>query len=201
MDLAHLYDRTAKVKARICDAEGNVVKTIDDTGVKPWKWEPGKMNDDKTWTNPVASNESFDIDTAGLAPGRYYVSIGVFGENASGPNPDTLIGSLGRDVYGWESVGMFEVNQPAAPTPGTPDDSGTHGGASGGEQGGSADGSVSGTGAETKLDSTAGRKGDAGADGESDGKWRMPTDPRKRRALVQTGYTAGGEEKTRRRRQ
>ena len=53
------------------------------------------MNDDKTWTDPVVSNESFDIDTAGLAPGRYYVSIGVFGENASGPNPDTLIGSLG----------------------------------------------------------------------------------------------------------
>lgn len=194
--VAHSYDRTAKVKARICDAEGNVVKTIDDTGAKPWKWEPGKMNDDKTWTNPVVSNESFDIDTAGLAPGRYYVSIGVFGENATGPNPDTLIGSLGRDVYGWESVGMFEVNQPAAPTPGTPGDSGTHGGASGGENGGTADGSGNGTGTEAKHDrkpdSTADGKGDAGTDGESDGKWHMPTNPRKRRALVQTGYTAGG---------
>lgn len=194
--VAHSYDRTAKVKARICDAEGNVVKAIDDTGAKPWKWEPGKMNDDKTWTDPVVSNESFDIDTAGLAPGRYYVSIGVFGENASGPNPDTLIGSLGRDVYGWESIGMFEVNQPAAPTPDTPGDSGTHGGTPGGEQGGTADGNGSGTGTEAKPDrkpdSATDGKGDAGADSESDGKWHMPTNPRKRRALVQTGYTAGG---------
>lgn len=194
--VAHSYDRTAKVKARVYDAEGNVVKTIDDTGTKPWKWEPGKMNDDKTWTDPVVSNESFDIDTAGLAPGRYYVSIGVFGENATGPNPDTLIGSLGRDVYGWESVGMFEVTQPAAPTPDTPGDSGTHGGASGGEQGGTADGNGSGTGTEAKPDrkpdSAVDRKGDAGTDGESDGKWHIPTNPRKRRALVQTGYTAGG---------
>lgn len=190
--VAHSYDRAAKVKARICDAEGNVVKTIDDTGAKPWKWEPGKMNDDKTWTDPVVSNESFDIDTAGLAPGRYYVSIGVFGENATGSNPDTLIGSLGRDVYGWESIGMFEVNQPAAPTPDTPGDSGTHGGASGGEQGGTTDGSVSGTGTEAKPDSATDGKGDTGTDGESDGKWHMPMNPRKRRALVQTGYTAGG---------
>lgn len=190
--VAHSYDRTAKVKARVYDAEGNVVKTIDDTGTKPWKWEPGKMNDDKTWTDPVVSNESFDIDTAGLAPGRYYVSIGVFGENATGPNPDTLIGSLGRDVYGWESVGMFEVNQPAAPTPDTPGDSGTHGGASGGEQGGTTNGSVSGTGAEAKSDGAADGKGDTETESESDGKWHMPTNPRKRRALVQTGYTAGG---------
>ena len=182
--VAHSYDKSAKVKARICDAEGNIIKTIDDTGAEPWKWEPGKMNDDKTWTDPVISNESFDIDTAGLAPGRYYVSIGVFGENATGSNPDTLIGSLGRDVYGWESVGMFEIAQPAAPTPDTPGDSGTHGGAT--------DGSVSGTGAEAKTDSTTDRKGDTATDGESDGKWHMPTNPRKRRALVQTGYTAGG---------
>lgn len=190
--VAHSYDRAAKVKARICDAEGNVVKTIDDTGAKPWKWEPGKMNDDKTWTDPVVSNESFDIDTAGLAPGRYYVSIGVFGENASGSNPDTLIGSLGRDVYGWESIGMFEIAQPAAPTPDTPGDSGTHGGASGGEQGGTTNGSVSGTGAEAKSDGAADGKGDTETESESDGKWHMPTNPRKRRALVQTGYTAGG---------
>lgn len=190
--VAHSYDRTAKVKARICDAEGNVVKTIDDTGAKPWKWELGKMNDDKTWTDPVVSNESFDIDTAGLAPGRYYVSIGVFGENASGSNPDTLIGSLGRDVYGWESIGMFEIAQPAAPTPDTPGDSGTHGGASGGEQGGTTNGSVSGTGAEAKSDGAADGKGDTETESESDGKWHMPTNPRKRRALVQTGYTAGG---------
>lgn len=107
-------------------------------------------------------------------------------------NPDTLIGSLGRDVYGWESVGMFEVNQLTAPTPDTPGDSGTHGGT----HGGTADGNGSGTGTEAKPDrkpdSAVDKKGDAGADSESDGKWHMPTNPRKRRALVQTGYTAGG---------
>ena len=150
------------------------------------------MNDDKTWTDPVVSNESFDIDTAGLAPGRYYVSIGVFGENATGQNPDTLIGSLGRDVYGWESVGMFEVNQPSQQQPGASDNGGKGDGASGGEQGGTTDGSVSGTGAEAKPNGATDRKGDAGTDGESDGKWHMPKNPRKRKALIQTGYTAGG---------
>lgn len=35
-------------------------------------------------------------------------------------------------------------------------------------------------------------KGDTETESESDGKWHMPTNPRKRRALVQTGYTAGG---------
>lgn len=65
------------------------------------------------------------------------------GEASVSPSPDSSIGSLGRDVYGWESIGMFEIAQPAAPTPDTPGDSGTHGGASGGEQGGTTNGSVS----------------------------------------------------------
>ena len=194
--VAHSYDRASKVKARICDAEGNVVKTIDDTGAKPWNWEPGKLNDDKIWTNPTVSNESFDIDTSSLAPGRYYVSIGVFGGGASGStSPDSSIGSLGRDVDGWEAVGMFEVRQPGHQVPSEPSDpSGGDGGTGSGAPDGGAGGSSSGVGGDgEKTDNHGAVGGDTGtAGGAVDGDWSMPKDPEKRAALVKTGYTAGG---------
>ena len=194
--VAHSYDRAAKVKARICDAEGNVVKTIDDTGAKPWKWEPGKLNDDKAWTNPTVSNESFDIDTVGLAPGRYYASIGVFSGEASGStSPDSSIGSLGRDVDGWEAVGMFEVRQPGQQIPSGPSDSanGDGGTGSGTPDGGVDDSSSGGKEDGEETDKPGAVGDDAGTVGDAvNGGWNMPKDPEKRAALVKTGYTAGG---------
>ena len=193
--VAHSYDRAAKVKASICDAEGNIVKTIDDTGAKPWEWEPGRLNDDRTWINPTISNESFDIDTAGLAPGRYYVSIGVFSGDASGsPSPDSSIGSLGRDVDGWEAVGMFKVRKPGQQIPSGPSDSsdGDGGTGSGASDGGVGDAASGGKGDGEKPDSHGAAGGNTGiTEDAADGGWSMPKDPKKRAALVKTGYTAG----------
>lgn len=188
--------KSAKVKARICDAEGNVIKTIDDTDAKPWKWEPGKLNDDRTWTNPVVSNESFDIDTAGLAAGRYYVSIGVFSGEASGsPSPDSSIGSLGRYVDGWEAVGMFEVRQPGQQIPSEPSNpsDGNGGQGSGGHGRTAGDSASGGEGDGERTDNPGAVGGDTETTGSSvDGDWNMPKDPEKRAAIVQTGYTASG---------
>ena len=194
--VAHSYDKSAKVKARVCNAEGNVVKTIDDTGAKPWEWEPGKLNDERVWIDPVISSESFDIDTAGLAPGRYYVSIGVFsGESSGSPSPDSSIGSLGRDVDGWEAVGMFEVRQPEQQIPSEPSDSadGDGGTGNGTPDGTGGDSSFGGKGDGERTDSPGAVGGDTGTVEDAiDGGWSIPKDPEKRAALVKTGYTAGG---------
>ena len=148
-----------------------------------------------TWTNPTISSESFDIDTAGFAPGRYYVSIGVFSCDASGsPSPDSSIGSLGRDVDGWEAVGMFEVWQPGQQIPSGPSDSSDGGGGtgSGASDGGVGDAASGGKGDGEKPDSHGAAGGNTGiTEDAADGGWSMPKDPKKRAALVKTGYTAG----------
>ena len=192
--VAHSYDKSAKVKARICDAEGNIIKTIDDTGAEPWKWEPGRLNDGRTWTNPTVSNESFDIDTAGLTPGRYYASIGVFSGEASGStSPDSSIGSLGRDVDGWEAVGMFEVRQPGQQIPSEPSEPSEPSDGNGGKDGAGNDAASGGKGDVEKTDNSGAAEGDTETVGGSvDGDWKMPKDSEKRVALVKTGYTAGG---------
>ena len=193
--VARSYDSSSKVIARICDAEGNVIKTIADTDAKPSTWLPGRLNDDRTWTAPQEYNESFDIDTAGLSAGRYYVSIGVFSGQDASNNPDTSFGSVGRDVDRWESIGMFEVKQPQQQptTPDNRDNGGTMGGAEIGQnpnENGTNDGKENSEKNE-KNDKNIVKK-NANDDSKNGEKWRIPKDQHKRNALVKTGLTAGG---------
>ena len=197
--VARSYDSSAKVTARVCDAEGNVVKTISDSDAKPWTWLPGTLNDGKSWTPPKTYDEGFDIDTTGMAPGRYYVSIGMFSGTDDGASPDTSIGSVGRDVDRWESIGMFEIKQPQQRPADSSDGNGDTAGS--GEQGRQdvnrdVPSDEPGNEAEDwKSDKSSGKEDGKKQDiddGISNGKWRMPSDPQKREAIVKTGIGAGG---------
>lgn len=120
----------------------------------------------------------------------------MFGGGASGsPSPDSSIGSLGRDVDGWEAVGMFEVRQPGQQIPSDPSDSANgDGGTGSGTPDGGVDDSSSGDKEDGEETDKPGAVGDdAGTVGDAvNGGWNMPKDPEKRAALVKTGYTAGG---------
>lgn len=120
----------------------------------------------------------------------------MFGGGASGsPSPDSSIGSLGRDVDGWEAVGMFEVRQPGQQIPSDPSDSANgDGGTGSGTPDGGVDDSSSGDKEDGEETDKPGAVGDdAGTVGDAvNGGWNMPKDPEKRASLVKTGYTAGG---------
>lgn len=115
------------------------------------------------------------------------------GEASGSPSPDSSIGSLGRDVDGWEAVGMFEVRQPGQQVPSKPSEPSEPSDGNDGNDGIGSDAASGGEAGGEKTDTPDAIGGDTGTVGNAvDGEWSMPKDPKKRAALVQTGYTAGG---------
>lgn len=88
---------------------------------------------------------------------------------------------------------MFEVRQPGQQVPSKPSEPSEPSDGNGGNDGIGSDAASGGEEGGEKTDTPDAIGGDTGTVGNAvDGEWSMPKDPKKRAALVQTGYTAGG---------